>query len=54
MEKYSIEIETTAGWVQYHTIMRTGEDRAQAILQELRGQFPESEFRVVRWKGEVN
>jgi len=51
MEKFTIEIETTAGWVQYHTIMRSGKERAQAVLQELREKFPQSEFRVVEWNG---
>jgi hypothetical protein len=53
MEKFSIEIETSAGWVMYHSVMRAGEERAKAVLAELRQSFPASNFRIVRWNGIV-
>jgi hypothetical protein len=52
MEKYAIEIETSIGWVQYHSIMRPGEERARVILQELQEKFPDSKFRIVKWTGQ--
>jgi hypothetical protein len=51
MEKYTIEIETSAGWIQYHSIMRPGEERSKIILQELQDKFPNSKFRIVAWEG---
>jgi hypothetical protein len=51
MEKFSIEIETSAGWVQYHLILRPGESLARSVADELRAKFPESRFRIVRWTG---
>ncbi len=51
MEKFSIEIETKIGWVNYHNIMRPGEERAQSVLEELRDKFPEASFRIVKWTG---
>lgn len=53
MEKFAIEIETTIGWVNYHSIMRPGQERAQTILAELQEKFPDAKFRVVKWTGEV-
>jgi len=53
MEKFAIEIETSVGWTNYHIIMRPGEERAKVILQELREKFPQANFRVVKWTGEV-
>jgi hypothetical protein len=53
MEKYSIEIETHAGWVTYHFIMRPGEERARDVLKELQDKFPSANFRAVKWTGEV-
>ncbi len=53
MEKFNIEIETSAGWITYHAIMREGEERARNILVELRNQFPNSNFRIVKWNGIV-
>ena len=51
MEKFTIEIETSAGWITFHSIMRPGEDRARAILKELREKYPQSNLRVVKWIG---
>ena len=51
MEKFTIEIETPAGWVMFHSIMRPGEDRALTILKELRENHPQSNLRVVKWMG---
>ena len=51
MEKFTIEIETSAGWVMLHSIMRPGEDRALNILKELREKYPQSNLRVVKWIG---
>lgn len=51
MEKFTIEIETSAGWVMLHSIMRPGEERALAILKELREKNPQSKLRVVKWIG---
>ncbi len=51
MEKYTIEIETSAGWIQYHSIMRPGQERAKIILKELQDKFPSSKFRIVVWEG---
>jgi hypothetical protein len=51
MEKFTIEIETSAGWVMLHTIMRPGEERALTILKELREKYPQSNLRVVKWMG---
>jgi hypothetical protein len=51
-EKYAIEIETSIGWVQYHSIMRPGEERARVILQELQEKFPDAKFRIVKWMGQ--
>ena len=51
MEKYSIEIETRAGWVAYHQIMRPGMEKAQEVLKELQEKFPEANFRIVKWEG---
>ena len=52
MEKYTIEIKTEAGWVQYHSIMRAGEEKAREIIKELSEKFPTAKFRVVRWSGQ--
>jgi len=52
MEKYIIEIETSIGWIQYHNIMRPGEERAKIILKELQEKFPEAKFRIIRWTGQ--
>lgn len=51
MEKFTIEIETSAGWVMFHSIMRPGLERALAIIKELREKYPQSNLRVVRWMG---
>jgi hypothetical protein len=51
MEKFTIEIETSAGWVMLHSIMRPGKDRALNILKELREKFPQSNLLVVKWTG---
>ena len=51
MEKYSIEIETSGGWVNYHHIMRPGESKAREVLKELQEQYPEANFRIVKWTG---
>jgi len=51
MEKFTIEIKTSAGWVMFHSIMRLGEDRALTILKELREKYPKSNLRVVKWIG---
>jgi hypothetical protein len=51
MEKFTIEIETSAGWVMFHSIMRPGEERARAILKELREKYSQSKLRIVRWIG---
>ncbi|MDR3642015.1 MAG: hypothetical protein P4L74_00100 [Candidatus Doudnabacteria bacterium] len=53
MEKFAIEIETSAGWINYHRIMRPGLPRAQKILKELRERHPQTNFRIVKWTGEV-
>jgi hypothetical protein len=52
MEKFAIEIETLVGWVNYHFIMRPGEQRAKEILKELQDKYPNAKFRVVKWIGE--
>jgi hypothetical protein len=52
MEKHAIEIKTVIGWVQYHGILRPGEERARSVLQELQEKFPEAEFRIVKWTGQ--
>lgn len=52
MEKYSIEIETPAGWVTYHHIMRPGEERARDVFKELQEKHPDTRFRIVKWTGE--
>ncbi len=49
MEKYSIEIETPAGWVNYHHILRPGEAKAREVLAELQAKYPEASFRIVKW-----
>jgi len=51
MEKFTIEIETSAGWVMFHSIMRPSEDRALTILKELREKYSQSNLRVVKWIG---
>lgn len=51
MEKFTVENETSAGWVMLHSIMRPGEERALAILKELREKYPQSNLRVVKWIG---
>jgi len=51
MEKFTIEIETSAGWVMLHSIMRPGQERALAILKELREKYPQSRLRIVKWTG---
>jgi hypothetical protein len=51
MEKFTIEIETSAGWGMFHSIMRPGEERALNILKELREKYPQSNLRVVKWTG---
>ena len=51
MEKFTIEIEASAGWVMLHSIMRPGEERALTILKELREKYPQSNLRVVKWIG---
>jgi hypothetical protein len=51
MEKFAIEIETSAGWVMLHSIMRPGEERALTILKELREKYPQSNLRIVKWTG---
>ena len=51
MEKFTIEIETSAGWVMFHSIMRPGQERAINILKELREKYPQSNLRVVKWIG---
>ena len=53
MEKYCIEIETVVGWINYHQIMREGENRAKDVLEELRLKFPNANFRIVKWTGYV-
>ena len=53
MEKFSIEIETPAGWVNYHTILRPGGEKAQSFLKELQEQMPNANLRIVRWLGEI-
>lgn len=53
MEKFSIEIETSLGWVNYHSIMRPGEEKALSVLKELQDQYPTAKFRVVKWTGEA-
>jgi hypothetical protein len=53
MEKYTIEIETSAGWVLYHSILRPGKEKAASVLLELREQHPESTFRAIKWDGTV-
>ncbi len=50
-EKYAIEIDTPAGWVIYHYIMRPGKERAMDILKELQEKYPNANFRVVRLIG---
>jgi hypothetical protein len=52
MEKYSIEIETSLGWINYHMIMRPGLEKAMEVLAELSLQHPGSRLRIVRWTGE--
>ncbi|HEY7089444.1 MAG TPA: hypothetical protein VH518_15205 [Tepidisphaeraceae bacterium] len=52
MEKFAIEIETAIGWVNYHVILRPGQERATAVLAELREKHPAARFRLVRWFGE--
>ena len=51
MEKFTIEIETSAGWIMLHSIMRPGQERALNILKELREKYPQSRLRVVKWTG---
>ena len=51
MEKYTIEIKTKIGWIQYHSILRPGEEKAREVLKELSEKFPEAEFRIVKWTG---
>jgi hypothetical protein len=51
MEKFTIEIESSAGWITFHSIMRPGEERALTILKDLREKHPQSNLRVVRWLG---
>ena len=51
MEKFAIEIETEIGWVNYHYIMRPGQERAQTILAELKEKYPKANFRIVKWSG---
>ena len=51
MEKFTIEIETSVGWIMLHSIMRPGEERALTILKELREKYPQSNLRVVKWIG---
>jgi hypothetical protein len=51
MEKFTIEIETSVGWVMLHSIMRPGEERALNILKELCEKFPQSSLRAVKWIG---
>jgi hypothetical protein len=51
MEKFTIEIETSAGWVMLHSIMRPGHERALNIPKELREKHPQSNLRVVKWTG---
>jgi hypothetical protein len=53
VEKFAIEIETVIGWVNYHIILRPGEERAMAVVSELREKHPQAKFRVVRWVGEA-
>ena len=53
MEKFSIEIETSVGWVNYHSILRPGREKAESVLKELQGQFPNANFRIVKWTGTV-
>lgn len=53
MEKYSIEIETDAGWVNYHSILRPGEEKAKEVLAELQVKYPNANFRIVKWLGEL-
>jgi len=53
MEKFSIEIETSAGWVNYHSILRPGQEKAREVCAELKNKFPTSHFRIVKWNGEV-
>jgi hypothetical protein len=52
VEKFAIEIETAIGWVNYHVILRPGQERATAVLAELREKHPAARFRLVRWFGE--
>lgn len=52
MEKYTIEVETSIGWIQYHSIMRPGKEKAESVLKELQDKFPKAKFRIVRWVGE--
>ena len=53
MEKFSVEIETDAGWVTFHSIMRPGLEKARSVLEELISQHPTAKFRLVRWTGEA-
>jgi hypothetical protein len=48
MDKYAIEIETAIGWVNYHTIMRPGEEKAKSVLKEIQAEFPGAKFRIVK------
>lgn len=52
MEKFSIEIETAAGWITYHQIMRPGEDKVREVFKELQEKSPDANFRIVKWTGE--
>jgi len=51
MEKFTIEIETSIGWVMFHSIRRPGQDCALTILKELREKYPQSNLRFVKWIG---
>lgn len=53
MEKYAIEIKTNIGWVNYHQIMRSGKERVNTILKEIKEKFPKANFRIVERRGRV-
>jgi len=53
MEKFAIEIETAAGWVTYHTIMRPGTEKGREVLNEVIAQYPNARFRLVEWNGRI-
>lgn len=53
MEKYTIEIETPIGWSTYHVLMQAEREEGFKVLAELRDKFPNANFRLVHWKGEV-